>query len=399
MNNKHILKGSLLIALGLASIATMNTANKVQAKTYNYRVVTVTRSPFAIVHDSTGKEVYSRALAQNSDWRSDKTITVNGTLYYQVSTDEWVRSEDVEANWDPATGKLKQKLIGKINSTVVNIYYDNGSNIGKDDGRFKFGSAWSVGKVIKNMQGKYFYQVSTNEYISSDDMALNAEPQNVVYQPAFGYVPDKPNNNSGNNTTNNPSNSGNSNSGNNTNNNPSNPGNNNSGNNTTNNPSNPGTVQIAQHESAAAYEQAVVNAINSKRANLGLAPLIINSKLTEAATIRTTEEYNDPAMNENTTGPRPDGSSWWSVLGEVNYDWSFAREFNFLLSDSYDSLTQYNTPEKVARALMLLYETTGYDQDGYLSPKAKDIGVSIRYSDKAGFKDKIYTVIEVGAQR
>lgn len=399
MNNKHILKCSLLIALGLASIATVNTANKVQAKTYNYRVVTVTRSPFAIVHDSTGKEVYGRALAQNSDWRSDKTITVNGTLYYQVSTDEWVRSEDVEANWDPATGKLKQKLVGKINSTVVNIYYDNGSNIGKDDGRFKFGSAWSVGKVIKNMQGKYFYQVSTNEYISSDDMALNAEPQNVVYQPAFGYIPDKPNNNSDNNTTNNPSNPGNSNSGNNITNNPSNPGNDNSGNNTTNNPSNPGTVQIAQHESAAAYEQAVVNAINSKRANLGLSPLIINSKLTEAATIRTTEEYNDPTMNENTTGPRPDGSNWWSVLGEVNYDWSFAREFNFLLSDSYDSLTQYNTPEKVAKALMLLYETTGYDQDGYLSPKAKDIGVSIRYSDKAGFKDKIYTVIEVGAQR
>ena len=367
MKNTHILKCSLLIALGLASIATVNTANKVQAKTYNYRVVTVTRSPFAIVHDSTGKEVYGRALAQNSDWRSDKTITVNGTLYYQVSTDEWVRSEDVEANWDPATGKLKQKLVGKINSTVVNIYYDNGSNIGKDDGRFKFGSAWRVGKVIQNMQGKYFYQVSNNEYISSDDMALNAEPQNVVYQPAFGYVTDKPNNNSGNNTT--------------------------------NNPSNPGTVQIANHESAAAYEQAVVNAINSKRANLGLAPLIINSKLTKAATIRTTEEYNDPAMNENTTGPRPDGSSWWSVLGEVNYDWSFAREFNFLLSDSYDSLTQYNTPEKVAKALMLLYETTGYDQDGYLSPKAKDIGVSIRYSDKPGFKDKIYTVIEVGAQR
>ena len=383
MNNKHILKYSLLIALGLASMATVNTANKVQAKTYNYRVVTVTRSPFAIVHDSTGKEVYGRALAQNSDWRSDKTITVNGTLYYQVSTDEWVRSEDVEANWDPTTGKLKQKLIGKINSTVVNIYYDNGSNIGKDDGRFKFGSAWRVGKVIKNMQGKYFYQVSNNEYISSDDMALNAEPQNVVYQPAFGYVPDKPNNNSDNNTTNNPSN----------------PGNSNSGNNTTNNPSNPGTVQIAQHESAAAYEQAVVNAINSKRANLGLSPLIINSKLTKAATIRTTEEYNDPAMNENTTGPRPDGSNWWSVLGEVNYDWSFAREFNFLLSDSYDSLTQYNTPEKVAKALMLLYEPTGYDQDGYLSPKAKNIGVSIRYSDKAGLTDKIYTVIEVGAQR
>ncbi|NUF99101.1 hypothetical protein GYW21_10135 [Lactobacillus mellis] len=37
---------------------------------------------------------------------------------------------------DPATGKLKQensqqqqKLVGKINSNLVDIYYDNGSNI------------------------------------------------------------------------------------------------------------------------------------------------------------------------------------------------------------------------------------------------------------------------------
>ena len=380
MKNTHILKCSLLIALGLASMATVNTANKVQAKTYNYRVVTVTRSPFAIVHDSTGKEVYGRALAQNSDWRSDKTITVNGTLYYQVSTDEWVRSEDVEANWDPATGKLKQKLIGKINSTVVNIYYDNGSNIGKDDGRFKFGSAWSVGKVIKNMQGKYFYQVSTNEYISSDDMALNAEPQNVVYQPAFGYIPDKPNNNSDNNTTNNPSN----------------PGNSNSGNNTTNNPSNPGndnysTITV-QHEPESVYQQSLINAVNMRRRALGLPDLVVNSKLMQAAEIRTSEQYN--THQRETRPPRPDGSSWWSVLGEVGYDCSYARENNCVLTDSTDQRVDYDKPDKISRGLMSLYSDT-YESN-YTSPEAKEIGVSVRYNDDSS---KVYTIIEVGAQR
>ena len=380
MNNKHILKYSLLIVLGLASMATVNTANKVQAKTYNYRVVTVTRSPFAIVHDSTGKEVYGRALAQNSDWRSDKTITVNGTLYYQVSTDEWVRSEDVEANWDPTTGKLKQKLIGKINSTVVNIYYDNGSNIGKDDGRFKFGSAWRVGKVIKNMQGKYFYQVSNNEYISSDDMVLNAEPQNVVYQPAFGYVPDKPNNNSDNNTTNNPSN----------------PGNSNSGNNTTNNPSNPGTDNSStitvQHEPESVYQQSLINAVNMRRRALGLPDLVVNSKLMQAAEIRTSEQYN---THQRETRPyRPDGSNWWSVLGEVNYDWSYARENNFVLTDSTDQRVAYDKPDKISRGLMSLYSDT-YESN-YTSPEAKEIGVSVRYNDDSS---KVYTIIEVGAQR
>lgn len=372
MNNTHMIRYSILLALDLASVATANTVNNAQAKNYNYRVVTVTRSPYAIVHDSTGKEVHRRALALNSDWHSDKTITVNGTLYYQVSTDEWLRSEDVKANWDPATGQLKQensqqqqKLVGKINSTVVDIYYDNGSNIGRDDGRFKVGSAWTVGKVFKNMQGKYFYQVSNNEYISSDDMELNGQPQNAVYYPAFGYVPDKPNNGSGNSNTNKPAN----------------PDTNNSSNN----------INI-HHEPESAYQQSLINAVNARRRALGLPDLVVNSKLMKAAEIRTSEQYN--THQRETRPTRPDGSNWWSVLSEVNYDWSYARENNFVLTDSTFQRVDYAKPENISRGLMSLYSDT-YESN-YTSPEAKDIGVSIRYNDDSS---KIYTIIEVGAQR
>ena len=372
MKNMHMIRYSILLALGLASVATVNTVNNAQAKNYNYRVVTVTKSPYAMVYDSTGKEVHSRALAFNSDWRSDKTITVNGNLYYQVSTDEWLRSEDVKANWDPATGQLKQensqqqqKLVGKINSTVVDIYYDNGSNIGRDNGRFKVGSAWSVGKVLKNMQGKYFYQVSNNEYISSDDMELNGQPQDVVYYPAFGYVPDKPNNGSGDSNTNKPAN----------------PNTNNSSNN----------INI-HHEPESVYQQSLINAVNARRRALGLPDLVVNSKLMQAAEIRTSEQYD--AHQRDTIPWRPDGSSWWSVLSEVNYDWSYARERNFVITDSTFDRSGYAKPENISSGLMSLYSDT-YESD-YTSPKAKDIGVSIRYNDDSS---KIYTIIEVGAQQ
>ncbi|NUF99102.1 hypothetical protein GYW21_10140 [Lactobacillus mellis] len=67
MKHTHMIRYSILLALGLASVATVNTANKAQAKNYNYRVVTVTKSPYAIVYDSTvrkytGEHLHSIAI-------------------------------------------------------------------------------------------------------------------------------------------------------------------------------------------------------------------------------------------------------------------------------------------------------------------------------------------------
>ncbi|WP_201781796.1 MucBP domain-containing protein, partial [Companilactobacillus tucceti] len=40
------------------------------------------------------KPISNRALAANTDWKTDGKVTVNGVTYYRVSTDEWVKAED-----------------------------------------------------------------------------------------------------------------------------------------------------------------------------------------------------------------------------------------------------------------------------------------------------------------
>lgn len=399
MKRAHIL-GSILVAAGLAmSTGAYFQGQLAQAKTYNYKVATIKQEPYVLLNDDEGKTIVDRALLAGTDWQVGKIADLNhnGTLYYQVSTHEWVNSAAVQANFDPQTGALltgeiqpnkthsnttqpNQALIGKINSTVVEVYTNNGQTVNTGDPRFTMNSAWKVNRVVKNSQGKSFYLVGNDTWISSDDMELNQAPQNVENIPNFGIINS---NTSGSNTSDSNSNNSSINT-------------NNSDNKINENWHKPD--KNVHHENSVVYQQVIVNAINAKRAALGLQPLTINEKLTRAATIRTTEQYNNPKENENTTGPRPDGSNWWSVLSEVDYDWSYARECNFLLSDSYNDLSEYNTPEKVARGLMLLYEIAEYD-DNYLSPKAKEMGASVRYSDKPGLTDKVHTVIEVGAPK
>lgn len=83
-----------------------------------------------------------------------------------------------------------------------------------------------------------------------------------------------------------------------------------------------------------------------------------------------------------------------NLESEVNYDWSYAREKNYVLEDNTFDRLDYAKPENISRGLISLYSDT-YESD-YTSPKAKDIGVSIRYNDDSSL---IYTIIEVGAQQ
>uniref|UniRef100_UPI001784FDF6 SLAP domain-containing protein n=1 Tax=Companilactobacillus kedongensis TaxID=2486004 RepID=UPI001784FDF6 len=40
------------------------------------------------------KPISNRALAANTDWKTDTKVTVDGVTYYRVSTDEWVKAAD-----------------------------------------------------------------------------------------------------------------------------------------------------------------------------------------------------------------------------------------------------------------------------------------------------------------
>lgn len=67
--------------------------------TYEYnqgnRVITTHSGNVTPIFNALGHKSDSRALGQNTDWSSDRTITMNGKTYYRVSTDEFVSQDDV----------------------------------------------------------------------------------------------------------------------------------------------------------------------------------------------------------------------------------------------------------------------------------------------------------------
>ncbi|WP_119326586.1 SLAP domain-containing protein [Companilactobacillus musae] len=57
---------------------------------------TVNTNKQASLYTSTGKAVTNRALAKNTPWYSDRSATINGVKMYRVATDEWVAASDVQ---------------------------------------------------------------------------------------------------------------------------------------------------------------------------------------------------------------------------------------------------------------------------------------------------------------
>lgn len=488
MKKSNVLSGLFITGGLLISLVTTNQQN-VQAKDYSYKVVTVKKDPYAQLYDNNMQEI-PRAIGNKSDWRVGKTKQVNGTYYYQIAGNEWVSGSDVKPNFDPATGKLNQRIIGTINSTITAIYDNQGNNTYDDGVNLAYQSQWTVGKVIRNSQGRLFYQVAPNMYVRDDDMSLNVTPNNVKDVPNFG-LNGKPTT-----TVTAPSNSSNASSSSNSSNKPtgysynvarvvsgngakiydhngvatsssvpansdwrvlrtfningglffeigdnqwlnasdcstnfmpvasnSSSSSNNGGSSTTNSGSSSNSSSNSkptndkpfntngkggaadwyvpiQHQPNSAYEQEFLTEINKQRAAKGLAPLTINSKLTQAATKRIQEESTP--YDHGNIPTRPDGSSWWSLLSEVGYNWSYARELNAMLGDDTYNRSMADTPKKVRMGAigdiatndLGTFNATGYDQN-YLNPQAKEMGAAVCYTNNDG---RIYVEIIIGTQ-
>ncbi|MCH4009222.1 SLAP domain-containing protein [Companilactobacillus sp.] len=105
----------------------------------------------------------NRRLSGNTDWISDQEMQKDGKIYYRVSTNEWVNSEDtytyIDKNITVTTKSDSTKQL--INST------GNLSNRGLISN-----SSWKVDRSFE-FHGKTYYRVSTNEFVSSDDVTIN----------------------------------------------------------------------------------------------------------------------------------------------------------------------------------------------------------------------------------
>lgn len=125
------------------------------------------------VYDGTGK-MNANTLPAGSSWKLGQKQTINGAIYYQVSTNGWVpagtfskitNSSSTTSVITPTTGAIIGTLdvAQKVYNTETNTY----TRI------LPLGSSWKISKVVVNSNGSYWGQVSSNEWIWMDLVTLS----------------------------------------------------------------------------------------------------------------------------------------------------------------------------------------------------------------------------------
>jgi len=112
------------------------------------------------LYDNNGKEVTSHALAQNTAWQSDKTMTLNDELYYRVSSTEWVKASDVY------TYTAHQSRVKVRPNTIAKLVTADNKPVSRG---LMESSGWITDLYIMINNEKY-YRVSTNEFVSAADV-------------------------------------------------------------------------------------------------------------------------------------------------------------------------------------------------------------------------------------
>ncbi|MQS89948.1 SLAP domain-containing protein [Companilactobacillus mishanensis] len=120
-----------------------------------------TKSSTAPLYSESGAKLGSRALGANSDWATDKKLSLDGQTYYRVSTSEWASARDVYVyTSNPTTVTAKA-------GSIRYLYDINGKKI--ETRAVAGGSAWYSDRTTM-INGQKYYRVSTSEWLSADDV-------------------------------------------------------------------------------------------------------------------------------------------------------------------------------------------------------------------------------------
>lgn len=141
-------------------------------------------SSVAQLYDPNGNVIVDRALPARTSWITGQKRTINGVDYYQVSTEEYVKASQVYYKVKTEKSITVNVITGYIDYTKIpaNVFQvtaggftslwrvsnDGTSMIVKPDRFVPYHSDWKTAQIAV-VDGQTFYQVSTNEWIRSEN--------------------------------------------------------------------------------------------------------------------------------------------------------------------------------------------------------------------------------------
>lgn len=150
--------------------------NTVQAKELKQTVAVPSNTdevPLYAIYGNKVTTVKNRALGRNSDWVSDKIITIDGTSYLRVADNEWVKATEVYRYENSSS-------IVRIKGNVPYVLLKNAQNETVSNRGLAPNTDWKTDKVAyletgadtksTNTNSQKYYRVASNEFVSSNDV-------------------------------------------------------------------------------------------------------------------------------------------------------------------------------------------------------------------------------------
>lgn len=147
----------------------------------------------AVIVDDNGNFT-NKFLGDYTSWKVDAKKTVNGTVYYRVATNQWVSQEFMNvgtpSSLSPITAQKAQYSNStstfSIKSSALRDFYDSSTNTYVHN-PYGAGSSFNVSKIVKNINGAYYFQVEPNLWLpaSTFDTQSSETLSSAVYEPYF----------------------------------------------------------------------------------------------------------------------------------------------------------------------------------------------------------------------
>ncbi|MFD1418849.1 SLAP domain-containing protein [Companilactobacillus keshanensis] len=156
-----LLKSLTVSGLALAAFATSSALsnNADAAEVATTKNIAVTR-----LYTQNGNLVQNRGLAANTPWQVGKTIQMNGIDYYQVSTNEYLKSTDTASLTGSNDDQSQSSVDILVEQYGADTYDDRDGSV---NGHVDHFSDWVVSKVVfEASTGKTYYQISNHQYVN-----------------------------------------------------------------------------------------------------------------------------------------------------------------------------------------------------------------------------------------
>lgn len=158
--NPRVTEQTILVKAGSSESSSASSTASL-SKTSDFRgSIMIKSSQGAAIYDNDGKLTTRQVLPAYSSWASDKKMTIDGTNYYRVSTNGWIK-ESSALEYNGTNQTITTNAQGR-----KQLFASNGAN---DSRSIAANSAWYTDRSAI-INGVKMYRVSTNEWVKASDL-------------------------------------------------------------------------------------------------------------------------------------------------------------------------------------------------------------------------------------